>query len=272
MLISPAISSRHLKIPEECVELAKLYLSHNQLKHLKIPKECVKLESVNLEHNQLKRLEIPKECVKLRGLYLSNNQLKYLEIPKECVSLQYLVLGNRRIENERGNTFMFISDAVVNKFPKDPAIVIFKNEKLYPSQFPIAKLYQAIMENKNLEELKEIFLSLAPHDRELILQIIQENKPYSNPECQPALRFSGIHSLTSIQIEKAFANPDDFYRAVQQSILKKLKHLPTEQKNAVYGKIYDLAGRPATQDGKWGQTHALENIPRLADALALCGE
>jgi hypothetical protein len=159
---------------------------------------------------------------------------------------------------------MFISDAILEKFSNLESIIIFNNQKQYPCQSVLAKLYQAIMKNEKPERLKEIFLSLDSEDRKLILEII-ESKTHSSLQCQSAHHSSGMEPLSTIQIQKAFANLDHFYLAVQESILKKLDSLSIEEKEKVYEKIYKLAGSPATG---WKKTLIVENIPRLADVLA----
>ena len=261
----------HFEIPKECVGLETLYLRSNQLTHFEIPKECVGLRWLDLENNQLTHFDIPKECVGLKTLDLRSNQLTHFEIPKECVGLKWLSLGNNQLVNGHGNILMFISDSILEKFQDGKDIIIFNEQKKYPCQTPLAKLYQAIMKKESSTGLKEVFLSLDPKDRKLILDII-ENKTNSSLHSQPAVRLSGMQPLSLIQTQKAFANPDHFYLAVQQSILKKLSSLTTEQKNKVYHKIYELAGSPATEDKRWGETHVMDNIPRLADAIAICNK
>jgi hypothetical protein len=57
--------------------------------------------------------------------------------------------------------------------------------------------------------------------------------------------------------------------AVEKVITNKLDRLTQEEKNGVYGTIYQLAGSPKNVSDRWGEEHAKEYLPLLADALSL---
>ena len=65
-----------------------------------------------------------------------------------------------------------------------------------------------------------------------------------------------------------------FYEALRNYVRNQFEGLSADQKNAVYGHVYTLArGQPGAEtedfsDPRWGELHALENIPRLIDAMA----
>jgi hypothetical protein len=64
-----------------------------------------------------------------------------------------------------------------------------------------------------------------------------------------------------------------FGRALKKYVQESLEAMSPEQKNAVYRHVYDLAihqrGAPTgpMSDPRWGEQHALDNIPRLIDAM-----
>lgn len=62
-------------------------------------------------------------------------------------------------------------------------------------------------------------------------------------------------------------NPSRLREAVKRLVLDKLENLGQEEKNALYGAIYILAGRPSTSDNEWGKNNATSDIERLIEAL-----
>lgn len=61
---------------------------------------------------------------------------------------------------------------------------------------------------------------------------------------------------------------DTLFSYVSNVLTKHLWQLSPEERNRVYGTIYRLAGSPKTDDPKWGEHHAAENLARLADAFS----
>ena len=64
-----------------------------------------------------------------------------------------------------------------------------------------------------------------------------------------------------------FDDMDIFYRAFREAMLYKFEQLPLDQENVVYGHVYRLAECPQIDDSQWGEHNALENLPRLIDAM-----
>jgi hypothetical protein len=121
----------------------------------------------------------------------------------------------------------------------------------------LAKLYQSIILKNSVLQIIDIFSSFPPADKNLVFEMICVGASYPKTE---DLNWGEHHAL------------DDrlrfyFYLAVRKAISMKLERLSQDQKNQVYGNVYRLAGSPATDDGQWGEHHALDNLPRLNDAI-----
>lgn len=65
----------------------------------------------------------------------------------------------------------------------------------------------------------------------------------------------------------ALANPQRLLNAVKTVVEKKFDELPFEKKNAVCKTIYQMARHPQTQDLKWGENNAKNDLKRLICAL-----
>lgn len=61
-------------------------------------------------------------------------------------------------------------------------------------------------------------------------------------------------------------------RAARRAIAEKFDRLSKNQQNAVFGKIYDLAGRPQTTDFEWGEHHAFDDVLRWPWRLSNRGD
>ncbi len=149
-----------------------------------------------------------------------------------------------------------------------PDIIMFEQ----PRKGSLDFFYQAIIWETPETQLRGLFSGLEQKDRELVLQMI-ETKNTTDGLHQPSARFISMMGRKAIEQAKAFSNLSHLLYAVQETILilSKLDSLSQEMKNEVYGKIYELAGSPKTDDLQWGETHAKDNILTLAEALAMCG-
>jgi|GEM_PF-6034827 len=111
------------------------------------------------------------------------------------------------------------------------------------------------------ETFREIFGSLSTDDKNSLLQHVWDLSPdkdltLEDPEAQ--LRWAREHRLSDLRI---------LSQAVQLLIVQKYNELPGDEKIAVDGRIYELAGSPETSDAVWGEHHALDSLSRLAAAL-----
>jgi len=55
--------------------------------------------------------------------------------------------------------------------------------------------------------------------------------------------------------------------SVRKAAFDRFESLAPDQKNGVYYHVWDLAGRPETDDPQWGERHAFEHALRFTDAL-----
>ncbi len=193
------------------------------------------------------------------------NWLIRFEIPFWCNELVGVWLGiNQRLADGRGNILMFISNMFEEKIDN---FLLFRDQKTYVCQTLLARLCQAIMKDRSQEKIRDIFLSLHFDDRKLILEMMQSKKNFYQYQSAPI--FIDIQSFDLIQT--LTDNPDAFYFAVQQSILEKYRRLSIGQLNQLYGKLCELADSSImVGENKWAAL-PMENIPRLADAISLCG-
>jgi hypothetical protein len=254
-------------------QLQKLSLYKNQI--TAIPREIgalTQLSALVLHYNQI--AVIPKEIealIQLRDLNLHHNQIAV--IPKEIEALIHL---NQNCLF-RGNTIMSYPMGILNRpsYQDREDIHNFSAALSYQCQSTPAKLCQAIMQGKmetkentnKEEEMKEIeeigmsvpaiFATLSSKEQEGICKHLRALAQW--PESD-AWRFS-------VFANEKFADKNLFIQAVRDAIVKHLKALPQDQKNQVYGEVYLLAGSPTVRDLQWGERHALDNLPRLADAL-----
>ena len=160
---------------------------------------------------------------------------------------------------------MVISPDVLKKFREKNAFILFKEQLNYSCKDSFSRLYQSIMKNEDKNTVKDFYCNLGQKDKELILEIIEEK---NGNFCQLSTLFINKKFYNKLEEALAFADFDLFQLAVQKVILDKFKKLSQEDKNKVYGKIYELAGCPKTDDLQWEEHHVTKNMPRLADALA----
>jgi len=258
------LSSKGLTaLPPEIGLLSRLQilnLENNQIS--KLPSEIGQLTQLlvlNLGNNQITRLpfEIEKLTL-LQQLYLENNKIAILpyEIAK-LLQLKHLIVY--------GNPLLFIHGKFLSSynyvFYFNLQIEQFKNERTYSATSAFAQLYQSIVTRKNENELSEkiktAFKKLKKDDQNLIYEMVYF--------C------SGSPKTSDLQWgeHRVFDKPDIFFRAVRMAGLHKFNQLNQDSKNRVYGLVYDLAGKPKTNDAEWGQNYALTNLTRLFDALSV---
>ena len=251
-------------------DLTGLFLQYNQLDQLpdlnlpnliefnlannrfhKIPNlNLPSLIEFSLAHNHL--TEIPnftflKELTKLN---LQNNLLSQIPSLSNLCKLSALCLD--------GNALISIPDVVLQRFSTNDFLQRFKSQMSYHCQSPLASLYQRILINNSTpKEIQAVFESLEQTDKKLIFEMVNEI----------------ASSVTTDDLQSSeyqvFNQMPRFGLAVQKTILIKLERLSKTQKDQVYGKVCHLAAKPLTDDPQWGENHAKEHLPRLADALSL---
>jgi hypothetical protein len=223
--------------------LTQLALGKNQLTQVPNFNNLPLLTGLGLYNNQL--TQVPNfNLPLLTGLGLHNNQLTQVPNFNKLPLLAQLKLS--------GNILMDIPNAVLNKFNNSDFAQLFHSQLTYKCQSSLALLYQTLIANKPLQEQKNAFEALDQKDQNLISEIGYEfalNNPIDSQDLhERRLPYFNI--------------------AVQKAILTKFNQLPDNKKNQVYQEIYHLAGKPQTDDPQWGEHHAMEHPPRLADAIA----
>jgi len=157
----------------------------------------------------------------------------------------------------KNNPLLFIDDNVLERFSRVPEIAQYKAEREYPANTTLARVYKNVLQVQNFtKELKQVFANLSQEEKNLIYKHVYlcAGSPQTDD-----LQW-GEHQV--------FENFDVFGRAVRAAGLEKFNSLTMDEKNIVYGRIYDLAGKPQTTDPQWGENNAMNNLSRLFDAIA----
>lgn len=88
--------------------------------------------------------------------------------------------------------------------------------------------------------------------------------------------FGEIYNLTTDSAKEsdpywgqnhALDDPNRLLTAIKNVVEKRLDKLSSDQKNALYGTIYRMAGQPQSDDSQWGEHHAKDDTLRLIRAL-----
>lgn len=174
-------------------ELQKLDLFSNKLKTLPDAiGALINLEELDLFSNELKTLpDAIGFLTKLQKLELYGNQLKTLpDAIKALTGLEYLSFGAQfeslpdaigdltrlKYLSAYKNPLMFISDKILSSncaaLQENTTIKDFKKELEYPSQSSLARLYQAIIRRKSEDEIKSLFSTLSPNDKNRIFKMV----------------------------------------------------------------------------------------------------
>ncbi len=232
--------------------LHTLYLNNNQLASL--PPEIASLralQTLSLLNNQLTSL--PPESVRLTALHtllLNNNQLTSLppEI-RNLTALQTLYL--------EGNPLMFIFDEDLKKTSLFKLILgRFQKFMDYPTQSSFGNLFKLIASNAEAVDIQNVFEELDATLQQKIVQLAGIAGTSAGP------------STSSATIDDSlFTDIPRLGRAAREATMEMFNHLSEKQQKQVYGKIWELAGKPKTRNPKWGEHHAFEEVLRFVDAL-----
>lgn len=256
--------------------LLKLELHHNQLEN--VPPDGIrtltKLEQLYLAHNQLKILpDTIGLLVELRKLWLNYNQLEDLPVTMGALTgLRTLELCYNQFQSLpkvvraftgllsfsfHVNPLMFVPDEVLSSnLAREETIQDFTKELEYPSNFPLAKLYSAIIHKEPEDEIKTLFNTLFKDDQALIFEMLLV---YSgNP--QGSRQWSEDHVYDNMSI---------FYRAVREAIRSKFERVSSDEKNQIYENIRTLTNRFYPSEEQWEEYKSQRNLPLLADAMDL---
>jgi hypothetical protein len=119
----------------------------------------------------------------------------------------------------------------------------------YRPSSSLGKFYQAVLQEA--DNVQALFDTLEASDRNLIFYYTWEH--------------GGKPEEAGWAERHLFAPETNRHVIMKQAILGKLAQ--TQDKNPVYGRIWELAGQPRTPDPRYGENHARTNLCRLADAL-----
>ncbi len=286
--------------------LTELYLSDNSIGEIKNLDKLTRLASLDLSKNKIRKVErldklsaltklslsfsdtpfgVVEElnCPALKELDMQFNPAIFVIRKLNCPLLTNLMLTDTAI-HEIGDlncpaliefrvscypTPMLISNdslQILKKSSNDGWIDHFEKQKSYKCRSPLAKLYQGIITEIPKDKLKEIFNSLKPKDKQLILEIVtSESEQSTYGSCQS----SAMMSLQMIEQTKSF-KWRHFRSAVRTAIVKKYIDLSIEEQDKVLIKRDQIK---LLEYGEDEDTYVgiLANIPLLADALEECG-
>lgn len=235
--------------------LRELYFNNNQLQSFpEVIGLLTSLQCLDLSNNELQFLsESIGSLIELKYLFLNKNPLQSL--PKSIGSLAGL-----QCMHLRDHSLMFIPDEILESKNfhirnNKSWLSLYKNELRYRSNSKLAQLYQSIILRSDDVQIKKLFSSLDPIDKNLIFEMVWVCA--ESPKTEDT-QWGEHHT---------FENMNRFYLSVRKAIATKLERLSLDQQNKVYENVYRLAKNRLTENREWGEVHALEHYPRLADAI-----
>lgn len=137
----------------------------------------------------------------------------------------------------------------------DEKIRFFRQELAYRPNSHLGHLYHSVITQSPLAAIQKLLSGV--QDQE-ILNLIHFHA-WDLAGRPDGANWGSLHVLDDM---------NGFFIALRRSIEDRLKQLPEQEKNGIYGSIYRLAGSPQTDDPQWGEHHAADNLARLADALS----
>ncbi len=145
----------------------------------------------------------------------------------------------------------FTNPSIVNNNPIDD-----QDADHYTALSHLGKLFKEIKKHETVDctpSIKSAFSQLNRQDQLLIYEMI------SSPNTAD-LQWGEIHVFDDMNI---------FISAANKAIELKYQRLNDYQKQMVHENIHNIAGKPLTSDNwaEWGRLCAMNNLPRLADAM-----
>jgi hypothetical protein len=205
----------------------------------------------------------------LTRLFLENNQLSSL--PESLGKLDRVYPFDLN-----DNPWMFVSDKERNKISNYRTYrAVLEQLKKYTPQSPIACLFHAIIFNKPLQTIEQAYFQLSPGMQQRIATLVGQNlngsestqtTDVSSPIASSSAASSSSGSGPSQ--ESLFTDRGLFARSVRTATYDLYNSLGIDQKKLVHSHIWDLAGRPETNDTNWGEQHVFDHVLRFTDALA----
>ncbi len=275
-----------LEVPESIGNLTNLEtLSIRELeKSLDLPESICNLRN-------LKKLDLHGNEIKFLPDAIGNlKNLKEIDIGMNALRILPQSFGNLQLKNFQ----MFCSELgtgsnfILQRFfmPHTFSFIMSDNSDLYNSDSIFLENLECILQKMNvfreyicLSEFsklcklimtnddgatKEAFKRLKIQDKNLIFECLYNvyQKQYRTNDFLEESKKDpqwGEHHI--------FEDMEKFCKAVSLAVDTKFTRLSKNQKDAVYGKIYELAGRPKVPDSQWGERHAFDEVLRLVDAM-----
>src|ERR1700722_3076485 len=133
----------------------------------------------------------------------------------------------------------------------------YQDEINYDCKSALGKIYQQVIKNEDKKSVENSFRLLKNSDKHFMYRKICE--------------YVWKHGIVMKKWAKLhiFDDKSRFYSVVLNSISCKYNALTKAERKLARENVYRLAGEPPTSDrpSKWGRLHAIENLPRLADAM-----
>ncbi|MGE3535080.1 MAG: leucine-rich repeat domain-containing protein [Parachlamydiales bacterium] len=273
-------------LPDSFVSLKtlnELYLNQNRLSFL--PDSFGSLQALNhlfLENNQLRNLPDSFGRLPLYYLYLSNNQLSSLpDSFSNLQTLNHLFLNNNQLcllpksFGKMKDSCWIVLDGNSLMLTLDPAWgkPFITGSKLksylaqvrkYVPQSLLAAIFKAIIFQQPVEMIQEAYAQLSPNMQLRIANLATHNSPLSSiPGPMPASSSSDLGPIP----KSLFTDMGLFARSVRKAAYELYDSLEPEHKKLVHYHIWDLAGRPETDDSNWGEHHVFDHVLRFTDSL-----
>jgi len=269
-----------------CSTLRELKLSGNQIDRPAFT-GCTALRILELQDNRIAQIypEAFADCRALTTLLLDNNKITQID-PQAlagCRALQALRLDHNKITQIDPQTLAGCPALLILGISHNPllyelipSIDIRERHSLnklntffrYICRSQWASFYQALSEGRlPLPTVAEFLRSL--EDRDLIYEMVHlEAKETAEQEG----RVFSDGGDPKLREHHACDNEAVFYRALKRAVLEKFARLSPEQKDAVHGKVYEIAQEDAdpalSTAPSWGEIHKEDNVLRLIDAMA----
>lgn len=249
--------NRFTRVPLLPESVSDLSIAGNPLKCFENLRSLRQLNTINFANTGLKVVPTELETIapRLESIDLQNNNL--IELPESFLGVEGQILI-------RGNPIMYIPPQLPFyqhlQLNMDGSIEDITSDMTAQPQSSLAKLYQYFIRPANTynrQEAELLLANLSEENRNLVFERVWVE--------------SGSPQTTDAQWGQnhAFADLSILARAVRSSILTKLERLPEDERNIVYGRIYQLARSLEDVSPSWGKINATKCMVRLADALSL---
>ncbi|MBS0652900.1 MAG: leucine-rich repeat domain-containing protein [Verrucomicrobia bacterium] len=241
--------------------LHELYLYQNRLSFL--PDSFGSLQALNnlfLESNQLRNLpDSFSNLQALSHLFLNDNQLCLLpEFFGKIWDSCSIALHD--------NPLMLALDPDFGKLGFTGSILASYLEEVreYIPQSPLAAIFKAIAFQQPVEKIQEAYAHLSQDMQQQIANLAAQ-KLTGSAVAEPMAASSS--SDPSPGQDNLFTDIDLLARSVRKAVIDRFESLTPDQTNGVYNHVWDLAGRPETDDSNWGEHHVFDHALRFTDAL-----